>query len=117
MIKGLCRNAPANYDQSLNELSSKGLRVIAIARKEMGKQIDTEEREDIEKEMDFLGLIIFSNQERFFFILVKISPKPKFYSETDILILKKINRFFVKFVKKYFQKKNQKSNNYFGPSL
>ena len=64
VIKDLCINIPPSYNSTLDELSSQGLRVIAIARRELVDPFDHSPRELLETEMTFLGLIVLSNQFR-----------------------------------------------------
>ena len=66
-IKDLCKPAtiPLNYDNILNQYTSKGYRVLAMAAKGLKmdfQQSQTISREDVEKNMIFLGLLIVKNK-------------------------------------------------------
>ena len=66
-VKDLCKPAtiPLNYDNILNQYTSKGYRVLAMAAKGLKmdfQQSQTISREDVEKNMIFLGLLIVKNK-------------------------------------------------------
>lgn len=55
IIKKLIKNVPKNYDKDLQDLSIRGYRVLSFCYKEIN---DLKEEE---KEMQFLGFLVFSN--------------------------------------------------------
>ena len=66
-VKDLCKpqTIPLNFDNILNQYTSKGYRVLAMAAKGIKmdfQQSQTISREDVEKNMIFLGLLIVKNK-------------------------------------------------------
>ena len=68
MIASQCRSEsiPRNFKQILNNYSSKGYRIIGLAYKELHDnnylKLNEIKRDDLENEMNFLGLIIMENR-------------------------------------------------------
>uniref|UniRef100_A0A8C6IVK4 Cation-transporting P-type ATPase N-terminal domain-containing protein n=1 Tax=Melopsittacus undulatus TaxID=13146 RepID=A0A8C6IVK4_MELUD len=66
-VSSFCRQdtVPANFLKELKTYTSQGFRVIALAHKVLnpGKNVDVSnlEREDVESEMEFLGLLVMEN--------------------------------------------------------
>lgn len=60
IIKTLCINTPPTYDYLVKKYASKGLRIIACAYKRT--DILYTDRKEIEKDLEFLGLLIFENR-------------------------------------------------------
>ncbi|KRW98967.1 P-type ATPase, cytoplasmic domain N [Pseudocohnilembus persalinus] len=61
------KSVPQNFDKILNELSLKGFRIIGMGYKKIDNQLGKDEiecleREQAEKELEFLGLLILENQ-------------------------------------------------------
>ncbi|KAM9351292.1 polyamine-transporting ATPase 13A2 isoform 2-T2 [Symphorus nematophorus] len=65
MVASLCRaeTVPAHFSSKLQNFSSEGLRVLALAYKPLDKNTDfrTIERGEVEKDMQFLGLLMMKN--------------------------------------------------------
>ncbi|KAM6930111.1 polyamine-transporting ATPase 13A2 [Lycodopsis pacificus] len=65
MVASLCRpeTVPAQFSSELSSFSSEGLRVLALAYKPVDGNTDprTIEREEVEKDMRFLGLLMMKN--------------------------------------------------------
>lgn len=63
MVASLCRNVPAQFSSTLRSFASEGFRVLALGYKQLDEQTDlkTIEREEIEKGMQFLGLLVMKN--------------------------------------------------------
>ena len=66
-VRELCKpgTIPLNFDEILNQYTSKGYRVLAMAAKGLKmdfQQSQTITREDVEKNMIFLGLLIVKNK-------------------------------------------------------
>uniref|UniRef100_A0A3Q3X418 Cation-transporting P-type ATPase N-terminal domain-containing protein n=1 Tax=Mola mola TaxID=94237 RepID=A0A3Q3X418_MOLML len=65
MVASLCRaeTVPAEFSSQLQNFSGEGLRVLALAYKPLDKNTDlmTIEREEVEKDMLFLGLLMMKN--------------------------------------------------------
>ena len=56
---------PDNFQEILDSYTENGYRVIAVASRLLGNKvtkIDKLERSDVEKELSFLGLIVFENR-------------------------------------------------------
>ena len=56
---------PDNFQEILDSYTENGYRVIAVASRLLGNKvtkIDKLERSDVEKDLDFLGLIVFENR-------------------------------------------------------
>jgi len=69
MISSLCsaNSIPSNFKEVLENYTKEGYRVIALAHKLMPsnfkyRQSQTVKREDIEKDLEFLGLLIMENK-------------------------------------------------------
>uniref|UniRef100_A0AAQ4NNH6 ATPase cation transporting 13A2 n=1 Tax=Gasterosteus aculeatus aculeatus TaxID=481459 RepID=A0AAQ4NNH6_GASAC len=65
MVAGLCRaeTVPQQFSSKLRSFSSEGLRVLALACKPVDERTDlgTIEREEVEKELQFLGFLMLKN--------------------------------------------------------
>ncbi|KAM3617951.1 uncharacterized protein V6R79_013182 [Siganus canaliculatus] len=65
MVASLCHadTVPAQFSNTLQRFSSEGLRVLALAYKPLDKNRDFREieREEVEKDMHFLGLLMMKN--------------------------------------------------------
>ncbi|KAK9515665.1 hypothetical protein VZT92_026292 [Zoarces viviparus] len=63
MVASLCRpeTVPAQFSSELSSFSSEGLRVLALAYKPVDGNLRTIEREEVEKDMRFLGLLMMKN--------------------------------------------------------
>ncbi|XP_040008147.1 cation-transporting ATPase 13A2 isoform X2 [Xiphias gladius] len=65
MVASLCRaeTVPEQFSSKLHHFSSEGLRVLALAYKPLDKTTDfmTTERGEVEKDMQFLGLLMMKN--------------------------------------------------------
>lgn len=61
-VKTLCDNIPQDFDQQIDNLAKQGLRVLALAGKKVDLNKDTNmntiRREDLEKNLEYLGLLI-----------------------------------------------------------
>ncbi|XP_036446790.1 cation-transporting ATPase 13A2 isoform X1 [Colossoma macropomum] len=66
MVASYCvkESVPSQFTSTLREFASEGFRVLALAYRELDAQTDLSsiEREDIETEMRFLGLLVMKNQ-------------------------------------------------------
>uniref|UniRef100_A0AAR2JLH3 P-type ATPase A domain-containing protein n=1 Tax=Pygocentrus nattereri TaxID=42514 RepID=A0AAR2JLH3_PYGNA len=66
MVASYCvkESVPSQFTNTLREFASEGFRVLALAYRELDAQTDLSslEREDIETEMRFLGLLVMKNQ-------------------------------------------------------
>lgn len=66
MVASLCKpeTVPAKFSSKLHNFSSEGLRVLALAYKPLDTRTDlkTIEREEVEKDLHFLGFLIMKNQ-------------------------------------------------------
>jgi len=61
----LPQSLPDNYNKILQEYTAKGLRVIAMGYKNLDVEehrINSVEREDMEKDIEFLGFLIMENK-------------------------------------------------------
>ncbi|MCQ2820408.1 MAG: HAD-IC family P-type ATPase, partial [archaeon] len=66
-VKDLCieSSLPNNFDELLTDYTSKGLRVLAMAYKEINKTVEEAQsitREEVESDLYFLGLILVQNK-------------------------------------------------------
>ncbi|AWP09289.1 putative cation-transporting ATPase 13A2 [Scophthalmus maximus] len=65
MVASLCRaeTVPTQFSSKLHSFSSEGLRVLALAYKPLDKNTDvrTITRDEVEKDMQFLGLLMMKN--------------------------------------------------------
>ncbi|XP_029361895.1 polyamine-transporting ATPase 13A2 [Echeneis naucrates] len=65
MVASLCRadTVPLQFSSKLHNFSSEGLRVLALAYKRLDSSTDfrTVERDEVEKDMEFLGLLMMKN--------------------------------------------------------
>uniref|UniRef100_A0A3B4XBG7 ATPase cation transporting 13A2 n=1 Tax=Seriola lalandi dorsalis TaxID=1841481 RepID=A0A3B4XBG7_SERLL len=65
MVASLCRaeTVPSQFPSKLRSFSSEGLRVLALAYKPIDRNTDfrTIERQEVEKDMHFLGLLMMKN--------------------------------------------------------
>eukprot|EP00727_Mastigamoeba_balamuthi_P003847 m51a1_g1346 putative atpase (1146) ;mRNA; r:338230-342684 len=64
VIKNLCdlSTVPVAFEETLSSYAAKGYRVIACATKELSEEdLAVSSREDVEREMKFLGLLVLSN--------------------------------------------------------
>ena len=59
-IAKVCNNIPGNYEQFVRESSSRGLYQIAVAMKEVTDS--SMERNEIEKDLSFIGFVNFKNE-------------------------------------------------------
>ncbi|XP_051981037.1 cation-transporting ATPase 13A2 isoform X1 [Xyrauchen texanus] len=66
MVASFClrESVPTHFSPTLREYASQGFRVLGFAYKQLGKETDlsTVERVDVEKDMNFLGLLVMKNQ-------------------------------------------------------
>ncbi|XP_065141873.1 polyamine-transporting ATPase 13A2 isoform X1 [Paramisgurnus dabryanus] len=66
MVASLClrESVPTHFSDTLRDYTSKGFRVLGLAYKHLSKETDvsTVERVELEKDMNFLGLLIMKNQ-------------------------------------------------------
>ncbi|XP_059383849.1 polyamine-transporting ATPase 13A2-like [Carassius carassius] len=66
MVASFCRreNLPSHFSPILREYASQGFRVLGFAYKHLTKETDlsTVERVEVEKDMNFLGLLVMKNQ-------------------------------------------------------
>ncbi|CAN9515694.1 unnamed protein product [Ophioblennius macclurei] len=66
MVASLCRpeTVPSQFASELRTFSSEGLRVLALAYKpvDVNSDLKTIEREEVEKDMQFLGFLMMKNQ-------------------------------------------------------
>lgn len=67
MVKALCREEtlPETFSYALSQYTQNGLRVIACATRSLEADVqpfDNLEREDYEKDLEFLGFIVFENR-------------------------------------------------------
>ncbi|XP_054714931.1 endoplasmic reticulum transmembrane helix translocase-like [Uloborus diversus] len=64
ILKAMFVSVPENYDKTYTEMSRRGARVLALGRRELGilthQAVRTLTREDIEKELTFVGFVIIS---------------------------------------------------------
>jgi P-type E1-E2 ATPase len=61
-LKDLCINVPNNFDSTLDQYSIKGFRVLGMGYKEVKKEdLKNLLRKDAEKDLIFLGLLVFYN--------------------------------------------------------
>ncbi|KAM6976472.1 polyamine-transporting ATPase 13A2 [Aplochiton taeniatus] len=63
MVASLCRSVPAQFSKTLRSFASEGFRVLALGYKHLDERADlrTIEREEIERDMQFLGLLVMKN--------------------------------------------------------
>ncbi|XP_067302302.1 cation-transporting ATPase 13A2 isoform X2 [Pseudorasbora parva] len=66
MVASFClrESVPSNFSPTLREYASQGFRVLGFAYKQLNKETDlsTVERVEVEKDMNFLGLLVMKNQ-------------------------------------------------------
>ena len=65
MVASRCSTMPACFATELDKLTRKGFRVLAVAGKQLEMawhKVDKTDREDCEKDLEFLGLLIMQNQ-------------------------------------------------------
>uniref|UniRef100_A0A8B9LPA2 ATPase cation transporting 13A2 n=1 Tax=Astyanax mexicanus TaxID=7994 RepID=A0A8B9LPA2_ASTMX len=66
MVASYCvkESVPSQFTNTVQEFTSEGFRVLALAYKELGAETDLSsiERVDLERDMQFLGLLVMKNQ-------------------------------------------------------
>ena len=65
MVASRCSTMPACFATELDKLTRKGFRVLALAGKQLEMawhKVDKTDRENCEKDLEFLGLLIMQNQ-------------------------------------------------------
>ncbi|KAK7132311.1 hypothetical protein R3I93_018761 [Phoxinus phoxinus] len=66
MVASFClrESVPSHFSPTLREYASQGFRVLAFAYKHLNKETDlaTVERVEVEKDLNFLGLLVMKNQ-------------------------------------------------------
>ena len=65
-IKDLSKSVPADYEQTVEQYTREGFRVIALAQKELSgmstEQAMEVNRDSIESGLEFLGLLVMENK-------------------------------------------------------
>lgn len=63
MLSTLCKpeSLPSNYQDMLSEYTRNGLRIISLAYKNVSKEEIEGSEEELEKDLEFLGFLVFNN--------------------------------------------------------